>query len=54
LSQAPEVVAQRILRYLGLPPPAQLPFRSWQHQRQADALSDEWVERYNALKPQAI
>jgi trehalose 2-sulfotransferase len=54
LSQAPEVVAQRILRYLGLPPPAQLPFGSWQHQRQADALSDEWVERYNALKPQAI
>jgi LPS sulfotransferase NodH len=49
LARSPATVAERILSYVGLPP-ARLPDRPWQHQRQADALTDEWVERYHALK----
>jgi LPS sulfotransferase NodH len=49
LAQAPEEVAQQILSHLGLPQ-AQWLDRSWQHQRQADTLTDAWVERYRALK----
>jgi LPS sulfotransferase NodH len=54
LTQEPEDVAGRILRHLRLPLPACLPSSLWQHQRHADSLSDEWVRRYEALKPRAI
>ena len=49
LAQAPEDVVRQILAYLDLPA-ARLPDLPWRHQRQADALTDEWVERYHTLK----
>jgi LPS sulfotransferase NodH len=35
--------------YLGLPA-TRLPDHPWRHHRQADTLTDKWVERYHALK----
>jgi trehalose 2-sulfotransferase len=50
LEREPETVVRQILAFLGVDPPAQ-PFpRSWQHQRQADDLTEVWVSQYHALK----
>lgn len=49
LAAAPVEETAAVLAYLGLPT-ARPPKGSWQHQRQADALTDEWAERYRALK----
>jgi len=54
LARAPEKVARRIFRYLGISRWARGASRAWQHQRQADALTDEWVDRYRALERRAI
>lgn len=48
LAATPTDVAQRVQRYLGISPTLEVRDRIWQHQQQADALSEEWVERYHA------
>jgi trehalose 2-sulfotransferase len=49
LAQDPEGIAERILTYLGLPG-LPLPEGPWQHQKQADTLTEEWVAKYGAEK----
>jgi trehalose 2-sulfotransferase len=53
LARAPEEVARQILRYLGISRSARRTPHAWHHQRQADRLSDAWVERYHALEHHA-
>jgi LPS sulfotransferase NodH len=48
LAVAPEAVVRHIIDHLGLRPPARLRPDVWQHQRQADALTDAWVAQYEA------
>lgn len=48
LAASPEGVAAEILAYLGLPPAPSLQGQVWVHQRQADALTESWVQRYLA------
>jgi trehalose 2-sulfotransferase len=48
LVASPEAVAARILTSLGHPPPPLLRDRVWHHQRQADALTEVWAQRYRA------
>jgi LPS sulfotransferase NodH len=50
LEHEPESVARQILSYLGLDLPTR-PFPpSWRHQRQADALTEAWVQQYQTQK----
>lgn len=42
--------AAEILEYLDIPVPPTLSFVEWRHQKQADALSDAWVQHYRELK----
>jgi LPS sulfotransferase NodH len=48
LAADPAEVGMRIVRGLGLPPPLQPWPPDWQHRRQADASTDDWVRRYRA------
>jgi LPS sulfotransferase NodH len=50
LQLAPITVARQVLSYLGVLPSIQLQEGSWQNQRQADAITDDWVERYKACR----
>lgn len=50
MADALEETVRRILRFLDVPVPEDLSFPQTQHRKQADALSDEWVERYRALE----
>lgn len=47
-AESPEAMVRQIIRHLGLEPPEWLPSETWRHQRQADALTDDWVARYRA------
>ena len=47
---AQEETALGILRFLHVPVPEYLVFGERRLKRQADALSEEWVRRYRALK----
>lgn len=49
LAEAPLKVALRILDYLEIPAPEHATTQVWEHQRQADAISDEWAARYRSL-----
>lgn len=49
LEQNPEQACRQVLDCLQLSASAPSPARDWRHQRQADALTDEWVARYQAL-----
>jgi LPS sulfotransferase NodH len=53
LADDPARTAIRILDHLGLPSPAAPWPSAWQHQQQADALTDAWVRQYHALKREA-
>lgn len=48
--QAYEATALQILRYLNVAYPENLVFAQRQMKRQADSLSEEWVQRYHSLK----
>ena len=48
LAASPQGVAAAIVAFLGLPPAPSLEGRAWAHQRQADALTESWVQRYLA------
>jgi LPS sulfotransferase NodH len=49
LLESPAAVVQRVLCFLGIPAPDPLfPEGAWRHQRQSDAISEEWLERYKA------
>ncbi|HYW88330.1 MAG TPA: Stf0 family sulfotransferase, partial [Chloroflexota bacterium] len=49
LLESPAAVVRRVLSYMAVPPPDQLfPEGVWRHQRQSDATSEEWLERYRA------
>jgi LPS sulfotransferase NodH len=50
LTAAYEETARKILRYLDIPLPENLVFAQRHMKRQADKLSQEWVERYYHLK----
>jgi len=50
LTAAYEVTALNILRYLHIPIPENLMFAERRMKRQADTLSEEWVQRYYNLK----
>ena len=50
LVPAYETTALNILRYLHIPIPQELVFGERQMKQQANSLSDEWVERYTAIK----
>ena len=50
LVQAYEETALRVLRFLGITPPPDLTFKERRLLKQADAVTDEWVERYRAFK----
>ena len=50
LTVAYEATALNILRYLQVPIPENLTFAERRMKRQADALSEEWVQRYHNLK----
>ncbi len=50
LAQHPYSTAVEILQYLEVPVPDELSFGKWQHEKQADALSEEWVQRYQERK----
>lgn len=50
LAAAPEAVAKRILGFLNIAIPEPMPQREWQHQRQADGLTEAWVRRYHEAK----
>jgi LPS sulfotransferase NodH len=49
LAQDPDREARRVLTFLDLPIASDSP-RLWRHSRQADSVTDEWVERYHAIK----
>ena len=49
LLESPAVVVQRVLSFLGIQAPDPLFVEgAWRHQRQSDAISEEWLERYQA------
>jgi LPS sulfotransferase NodH len=48
LAASPEDSVQSILAYLGLPWPGGLPSQRWEHQKQADRLTEAWAEHYRA------
>lgn len=50
LAGAYEETAQKILRYLNIPAPENLVFAKRRMKRQANTLSEEWLERYYQLK----
>jgi trehalose 2-sulfotransferase len=50
LVPAYETTALNILRYLHIPIPQELVFGGRQMKQQANSLSDEWIERYAAIK----
>lgn len=50
LTVAYEATALNILRYMHVPIPENLTFAERRMKRQADALSEEWVQRYHDLK----
>ena len=50
LVSAYEETAQQILAYLGILVPKGLVFRKRELQRQADTVTEEWVQRYHQLK----
>ncbi len=50
LAAAPEDVVLSILEHLGIPLPDGLPPLRWAHQKQADGLTEAWVQQYLALK----
>jgi LPS sulfotransferase NodH len=50
LVQAYEEIARRILEHLKIPTPPDLVFAEPHMKKQADALSEKWVERYQKLK----
>ena len=50
LTAAYEATALNILRYLHIPIPENLMFAERRMKRQADALSEEWAQRYYNLK----
>lgn len=50
LAAAYEATALNILQYLHIPIPENLTFAERRMKRQADALSEEWVQRYHNLK----
>ena len=54
LTAAYEATALNILRYLHIPIPENLMFSERRMKRQADALSEEWVQRYHNLKGKKI
>ncbi len=54
LTQAYEETALDILHYLDIPIPVQPVFNERRMKQQADTLSEEWVQRYNALKASEV
>lgn len=50
LAAAPEDVVLLILEHLGIPLPDGLPPLHWAHQKQADGLTEAWIQQYLALK----
>ncbi|HLJ35677.1 MAG TPA: Stf0 family sulfotransferase [Ktedonobacteraceae bacterium] len=50
LVDAYEETATAILRYLHIPVPEHLPFAPRTMQKQSNGLSEQWVERYHAIK----
>jgi LPS sulfotransferase NodH len=49
LLESPDAVARQVLSYLDVQTPDPLfPEGAWRHQRQSNAVSDEWLERYKA------
>jgi LPS sulfotransferase NodH len=48
LAQDPGREARRVLAFLDLPVASVRPGQ-WRHSRQADSVTDEWVERYHAI-----
>ncbi|MFL5660490.1 MAG: Stf0 family sulfotransferase [Ktedonobacteraceae bacterium] len=50
LTETYEQTALDILHYLHIPLPEQLTFNERRLKQQSDALSEEWVQRYNSLK----
>jgi len=49
LLESPAVVVQRVLSFLRIQAPDPLFVEgAWRHQRQSDAISEEWLERYQA------
>jgi LPS sulfotransferase NodH len=46
LAQSPETVATRILEHLGVQASAAVQCAQWQHQHQADALTEAWSDLY--------
>jgi len=50
LAAAPEDVVLLILEHLGIQLPDGLPPLHWAHQKQADGLTEAWIQQYLALK----
>lgn len=50
LGAAYEATSFKILEYLAIPIPEDLEFRERRMKKQADAISEEWVQRYTNLK----
>jgi LPS sulfotransferase NodH len=50
LTVAYEEIELEILQFLGIPIPEEFVFIEPRMKRQADALSEEWVQRYHRLK----
>jgi LPS sulfotransferase NodH len=50
LERDPARACHRVLDFLQLPPPPRSLPRTWQHQWQADDLTEDWVRRYHTLK----
>ncbi len=50
----PERGTVEILDYLHIPVPPALQFGAWEHEKQADEVSDAWVRRYRELKEIAL
>jgi len=47
-AESPQLTANQIMTHLGLQTPNHVLSEGWRHQRQADALTDEWSARYLA------
>jgi LPS sulfotransferase NodH len=50
LERAPDMIVRQIVDHFGMGHSTQPLPRVWRHQRQADDLTDTWVQQYRALK----
>jgi LPS sulfotransferase NodH len=48
MDQGPEHACRQILNFLQISAPLPSPRPTWRHQRQADSLTDDWVQQYHA------